>query len=374
MRHLVPRSLTSRLVVTAVALVAVVIVLIGAVTTLAMRSYQMDRLDGDLTDALHRAEGPGPRGTGLPEVPSGGEVPDVRFRFGEIGLVTLLYTDDRAYGWVISGRNDQADPTLSSDAATALKRGARGTPRTVEPAGARRATASCRRRASRVRPSWSACPPRTWTTPPPRSCGGRRRWRCSGSWPRRWPARPSYDGSLRPLTEVAATAHAVAEPAPGVRGDRGHRAGARAAHRSPHRGRPGGPGAQPACSPTWSPRCPRGTAASSRCASSWPTPRTSLRTPLTTIAGYTEPGPAPGRPGDRGGGAGEGAGGGGADDRARRGPAAARAPRRRPAARGGAGRPDPSAARGRGRRPGGRSGAPLADRAARRRRADRGHR
>ncbi|MDH2416792.1 HAMP domain-containing sensor histidine kinase [Nocardioides sp. CER19] len=41
-------TLTSRLVVTAVALVAVVCVLMGAVTTLAMRSQLMDRLDADV--------------------------------------------------------------------------------------------------------------------------------------------------------------------------------------------------------------------------------------------------------------------------------------------------------------------------------------
>ena len=52
-------SLTSRLVVTAVALVAVVCVLIGAVTTLAMRSQLMDRLDSDVR-SLSR---PGPPGS-----------------------------------------------------------------------------------------------------------------------------------------------------------------------------------------------------------------------------------------------------------------------------------------------------------------------
>jgi two-component system OmpR family sensor kinase len=41
-------SLTSRLVITAVVLVAVVCVLIGTITTLAMRSSLMDRLDGDV--------------------------------------------------------------------------------------------------------------------------------------------------------------------------------------------------------------------------------------------------------------------------------------------------------------------------------------
>jgi two-component system OmpR family sensor kinase len=51
-----PRSLTARLVVTAVALVAVVSVLIGAVAALATRSYLIGQLDDDVRAALLRAE------------------------------------------------------------------------------------------------------------------------------------------------------------------------------------------------------------------------------------------------------------------------------------------------------------------------------
>jgi two-component system, OmpR family, sensor kinase len=64
-----PRSLTSRLVVTAVALVAVASLLIGTVTTLAMRGYLYDRLDEQVAQSLDRERGPdrdGPgRGPGL---------------------------------------------------------------------------------------------------------------------------------------------------------------------------------------------------------------------------------------------------------------------------------------------------------------------
>jgi two-component system OmpR family sensor kinase len=47
-----PRSLTTRLVVTAVALVAVVGLLVGTAATLAMRSYLYDRLDKDVAQAV----------------------------------------------------------------------------------------------------------------------------------------------------------------------------------------------------------------------------------------------------------------------------------------------------------------------------------
>ena len=61
-------SLTSRLVVTAVALVALVSLLIGATTALAMRSYLTDRLDDEvaasLDRALHRPPGDAPGDAG----------------------------------------------------------------------------------------------------------------------------------------------------------------------------------------------------------------------------------------------------------------------------------------------------------------------
>ncbi|WP_245565156.1 sensor histidine kinase [Nocardioides insulae] len=56
-----PTSLTARLVITAVMLVAVVTVAIGALTTLAMRASLMDRLDADVRE-LAPSGGPGPSG------------------------------------------------------------------------------------------------------------------------------------------------------------------------------------------------------------------------------------------------------------------------------------------------------------------------
>lgn len=55
MRSLLPRTLTSRLVVTAVALVAVVGLLVAVSATLVMRGVLTDRLDGQVRDALRRS-------------------------------------------------------------------------------------------------------------------------------------------------------------------------------------------------------------------------------------------------------------------------------------------------------------------------------
>jgi two-component system, OmpR family, sensor kinase len=56
--RLVPRTLTARLVVTAVALVAVVGILVAASATIAMRSYLTDQLDDKVRAALRVATGP----------------------------------------------------------------------------------------------------------------------------------------------------------------------------------------------------------------------------------------------------------------------------------------------------------------------------
>ena len=50
-----PASLTSRLVLTAVSLVALVSLLVGITTTLAMRNYLFDQLDQDVSAELGRA-------------------------------------------------------------------------------------------------------------------------------------------------------------------------------------------------------------------------------------------------------------------------------------------------------------------------------
>ena len=56
LERLLPRTLTARLVVTAVALVAAVGVLVAASATIAMRSYLTDQLDDRVRDALARTD------------------------------------------------------------------------------------------------------------------------------------------------------------------------------------------------------------------------------------------------------------------------------------------------------------------------------
>ena len=65
--RLVPRTLTSRLVLTAVALVALVGILVAASATIAMRGYLTDQLDSKVQAALARATSP--RGDDRPGVP-----------------------------------------------------------------------------------------------------------------------------------------------------------------------------------------------------------------------------------------------------------------------------------------------------------------
>ena len=69
LERLLPRTLTARLVVTAVALVALVGILVAASATIAMRSYLTNQLDGRVRDALERADR---TARGLPDGPGDG--------------------------------------------------------------------------------------------------------------------------------------------------------------------------------------------------------------------------------------------------------------------------------------------------------------
>jgi two-component system OmpR family sensor kinase len=93
-----PRSLASRLVITAVALVAVASLLIGAVTTLAMRGYLYDRLDQQVVQSLDRLVQPPERGGPIGRGPNLGT---------ELRTVTGLYPDAGAdEAFVIGTRSD----------------------------------------------------------------------------------------------------------------------------------------------------------------------------------------------------------------------------------------------------------------------------
>lgn len=108
----VPRSLTARLVVTAVTLVAVVSVLVGTVTTIGMHTWLTSRLDSDVSDLARPAALP----------PRGG--PDV---FGSPGTVTAVYAagGDRAGRIVARSANGSIARDLDDDALDALDRAER---------------------------------------------------------------------------------------------------------------------------------------------------------------------------------------------------------------------------------------------------------
>ncbi|TYL51830.1 HAMP domain-containing histidine kinase [Nocardioides sp. BGMRC 2183] len=80
----VPRSLTSRLVVTSVALVAIVSLLVAVATAVAMRSYLTGRLDTEVHETLDRATRPLPDGF---DFPPGLDPPDIPGQ--QIGTLTV---------------------------------------------------------------------------------------------------------------------------------------------------------------------------------------------------------------------------------------------------------------------------------------------
>ncbi len=90
-------SLTSRLVITVVLLVAVVSLLVAFSTTLAMRNFLTHRLDDDINGALHRAENPASAASFVLEGPSGprrpdqglGDLPDIPGQ--GVGTLTAYY-------------------------------------------------------------------------------------------------------------------------------------------------------------------------------------------------------------------------------------------------------------------------------------------
>ncbi len=103
------RSLTSRLVLTTVALILVATTLIGIATAAAMRSYLTDQLDGQVQDTLSRMlrgrGGPGPS-LGL-----------------EIGTVTGFFPSDGAASSTVVKDSSDGPPrttTLPDDATSAL--------------------------------------------------------------------------------------------------------------------------------------------------------------------------------------------------------------------------------------------------------------
>lgn len=100
---ILPRTLTSRLVVTAVALVAVVGILVGLSATLVMRNILLDRLDERVGQAAGRGTPPGdersrpdfPNGIPGPVIINGGSA-GTTFNLGpqSVGTLLLIVTSD----------------------------------------------------------------------------------------------------------------------------------------------------------------------------------------------------------------------------------------------------------------------------------------
>ncbi|MFG2498245.1 sensor histidine kinase [Streptomyces sp. NPDC048441] len=98
-----PRSLRTRLVVSAVALIAVVCAVIGTVTTIALRSHLYEQLDGSLGAVAMRASGPLPQpggGAGGGKLPedSGDPLRFVSKGPQELGTIGAVVENDGSVG------------------------------------------------------------------------------------------------------------------------------------------------------------------------------------------------------------------------------------------------------------------------------------
>ncbi|MGW5867479.1 sensor histidine kinase [Streptomyces sp. NPDC055239] len=97
-----PRSLRTRLVVSAVALIAVVCAVIGTVTTIALRSHLYDQLDTSLGTVAMRASGPMPKpgadGHDVPSVDQGDPLRFVSKGPQEVGTIGAVVEDNGSVG------------------------------------------------------------------------------------------------------------------------------------------------------------------------------------------------------------------------------------------------------------------------------------
>lgn len=132
--NLLPRSLTSRLVVTAVALVAVVGLLVGAAATVAMHKYLYDKRDDEVRSALTRnVDRPFPS---FPGAPDGGN----RTVFVAPGTLIVAQTSSVLTGRIARRDNDRDGGDFVDISAAQARRLARlsdGNAHTVTVAGDR---------------------------------------------------------------------------------------------------------------------------------------------------------------------------------------------------------------------------------------------
>ena len=108
------RSLTSRLVVTTVLLVLVVSVLVATATTLGVRSYLNDQLDHDVSSSMRRLQRPEPTPDAAPQ--------RIDLRGQGPGTLIALIGEDDEQGLIIPASNatTTADAELSDEALDAL--------------------------------------------------------------------------------------------------------------------------------------------------------------------------------------------------------------------------------------------------------------
>ena len=108
----IPRTLTARLVVTAVALVAVVSLLVAAITTVAIRSSLMDRLDENVQSSVRRVDDDDRDGDGDGRYP-----PPNPSNQGPGTLIAILDTPSGSGGYVLTeergGRRDLSSTALA---------------------------------------------------------------------------------------------------------------------------------------------------------------------------------------------------------------------------------------------------------------------
>jgi two-component system OmpR family sensor kinase len=131
--RVVPRTLTARLVVTVVVLVAVVGVVVAGSATLAMRSYLTDQLDGKVRDALRVATRP--QGD-EPELPGTPQEREFRQAPGTLIAIDPARPGLRTAGGILtSGDTARRVPDATAASLTRLPMGSQG--HTVTVTGAR---------------------------------------------------------------------------------------------------------------------------------------------------------------------------------------------------------------------------------------------
>ncbi|WP_343241994.1 HAMP domain-containing sensor histidine kinase [Streptomyces sp. SID13666] len=123
-----PWSLRRRLVVSSVALVAVVCAVIGTVTAIALHTYLYGQLDTQLAAVAHRAEGPPPGSNPLPHLRSGNELGFVIGGGQPLGTIGAKVSDGKITDSALSAQteNSEAGPQVTPESLDAAQTAALG--------------------------------------------------------------------------------------------------------------------------------------------------------------------------------------------------------------------------------------------------------